>query len=465
MKTTKRLMHLAPLAMALIMGGCETLTVPDYNNPGIDEIQANPNRTTINTQATGLLIGARNGISGTGGYVSATGIIGRESYNFDASDPRFATELLRDALNGGNGAFGGNHWVNRYANIRNATSLLDAVDMAEAEDGVFSAAEIAAIRGFAKTIKALDFLMVVNTRDDFGAPIDVGGPPTGEPAPIVAKTEVFAEISSLLDEGDAHLQNAGTEFSFPISDGFAGFDTPDTFREFNRALAARVAVYTGDYAAALTALAASFIDDDPAIDLADLSHGVYHVYSEGPGDLQNGLYDPSHLILLAHPSIVTDAQAGDERLDRKVVQVPEVDDQASLGITSDRAFTIYGGTGAPVSIIRNEELILLRAEANLGLDNVDEARADINLIRQQSGGLPPISPAAWSALTAEQRLDELLYNKRYSLLYEGHRWIDMRRYDKLDELPLDVAGLVVHRQYPFPIRECDARTPPPSRGC
>ena len=37
--------------------------------------------------------------------------------------------------------------------------------------------------------------------------------------------------------------------------------------------------------------------------------------------------------------------------------------------------------------------------------------------------------------TPEAALDELLYNKRYSLMYEGgHSWIDFRRYGRLWDL-------------------------------
>jgi hypothetical protein len=55
------------------------------------------------------------------------------------------------------------------------------------------------------------------------------------------------------------------------------------------------------------------------------------------------------------------------------------------------------------------------------------------LIRTTSGRLPPIAVLA----TPEAALDELLYNKRYSLMYEGHRWIDVRHYGRLGTLPID----------------------------
>ena len=125
-------------------------------------------------------------------------------------------------------------------------------------------------------------------------------------------------------------------------------------------------------------------------------------------------------------------------------------------------------TSAPVAIIRNEELILLRAEANLGIGTVasiNAARSDINLIRTQSGGLDPIGGGTWIALTASQQLDELLYNKRYSLLWEfGTSWIDARNYGRLAQLPHDRLGDLVFPYHPWPETECSQRSPRPA-GC
>jgi hypothetical protein len=465
MRINRRFLGVAPLVVVLTLGGCSDLQVPDFNNPGIDDIADNPNRGNINAQAQGLLIAARNGIANRAGYVSELGIIGRESYNFDAADPRFVTELLRDPLNGGNGAFGGNHWATRYANIRNSNGLLTSVDAAEQDGTIFTPGEIEGLRGFAKTMQALDLLLVINTRDTFGAPVDVGGDPTGEPAPIETREEVFDQIVARLDEAEVHLGDAGSFFSFNLGSGFGGFDTPSTFLEVNRAIRARVDVYMGNHQSALDHLAESFIVDAPVPNVDVLDIGAYHTFSEGAGDVTNVLYDAAQAVIVAHPSIVSDAQAGDDRLARKTVQLADpVFDQANVGVSTDVAFTIYNSLSDPVPIIRNEELILLRAEAYLGLDMLEEARLDVNRIRQGSGNLAAIDQPTWNGLTDAERLDELLYNKRYSLLFEGHRWIDLRRYDRLATLPLDDQSFVIHDKFPFPQTECDPRSTKPT-GC
>ena len=443
------------LAAAVGLGGCSDLTVPDYNNPSIESLQGQPSRNTVAQAAVGMLIGARAQVGLQNGYVSLLGILGRESYNFDPADPRFITEMLVGPLDGGSPAFGGNLFEQPYRNIRLGNSLLEALGrVSELSD-----AEREAVRGFVKTMQAHDLLIVVNTRDDLGAPIEVDADPTGPPAPIATKPEVFARILTLLEEGRTHLAAGGDAFPFPLGPGFEDLDTPATFGRFNRAIAARVLVYDRNHAAALTALGQSFLD--PA---ASLDRGAYHVYSTASGDLQNELFDPSGRAILAHPSIVADAQrkadgTPDARVERKVTTLDAP--RTVQGVTTNLRFTRYASNTAPIPIIRNEELILLRAEANIALGNLPAAQADLNVVRTRSGGLAPITLASAAAA-----LDELLYNRRYSLLFEGgHRWIDARRHGRLASLPLAIPTHTVPSRFPLTEAECLARAPDTPEGC
>lgn len=455
MKTRVKLTRpLVLLAGALCLGACGDLDIPDLNNPSLELLRDRPTRSAVNAAATGLLIGHRVDVAAASGYVSMLGILGRESYNFDAADPRFVTEMLMAVtLDPGSPRFGGNFWSAPYSNIRNANLVLTAVGNVSG----MSEAEREAIRGFAKTIQALDFLVVINTRDTYGAPIDVGGA-IDELAPIASKDEVFAHIATLLDQAKAHLEAGGNTFPFPLDDGFGGFRTPATFLRFSRAVKARVDVYRGDFAAALAELGESFIAPGSSLDL-----GVYTTYGTGSGDTLNGLISPN---LFAHPSIIPDAdrKANGDVDDRVTRKVKSVTARTVQGITSDLGFSVYPGNTSPVPVIRNEELILLRAEANIGLGNVAAAADDINFIRTASGGLAPRLD-----LDASNILDELLKQKRYSLLYEGgHRWIDLRRYGRLQAcdpadttgrqcVPLDLPTHHIHDRFPIPVQEMDPR--------
>jgi len=437
---------IAAVAVLLLASACKDLIVPDYNNTSLDDLTNNPTPTKIAQAAQGLMVGTRVGIGEQNGYISLLGIVGRESYNFDPADPRFITEMLVGPLDGGSPAFGGNLFAAPYRNIRNANILLGALSTVVG----MTPAQTAAVEGYAKTIQALDYLSVINTRDDLGAPLDVNIGPTDAPAAIVAKAAVLTFISTLLDDGLTRLNAGGTAFPFELSPGFDGFNTPATFVEFNRALKARVEVYRGNNAAALTALSGSFL--------------VYHSYSTGSGDTQNALFDATGKIL-AHPSIVTDAEnkpdgTRDARVLGKVVQLPEP--RTVQGVTTDFAFSIYNSNETPIPIIRNEELILLRAEARYFTGDVLGALNDINLIRTTSGGLAARGPF----LNDNDFIAELLKQRRYSLLFEGgHRWIDTRRFGLLATLPIALPSHTVPTRFPFPEAECLARVPAPTQGC
>ena len=457
----------------LVLGACNDLTVGDLNAPGVAETVNNPTRVGVLNLATGLQIGSRFGVGQQNGYVAQLGIVGEEIYNFDPADPRFITEMVYGPLDGGSPAFGGNLFQ-PYANIRTANIMLAAMDnLSSTPPAGMSPVEKEATLGYAQTMIAYDLLKALNTRWDNGIPIDVNIDPSGPPAPIVDTSVAFTHIQNLLDSGATHLTTVGdASFPFQMSAGFSGFDRTLTFRKFNRALRARVAVYRNDFARALTILVpdSTFIDDGSI-----LTTGVYHTFTTAPGDSTNNLFDPNARALLAHPSLETDAQlqaggAPDQRFLNKTTLLSSA--HTSSGLSSNRALNVYAGPSAPVPIIRNEELILLRAEANIGINNLAGAIPDINTARA-AGGLTPLVAFA----SHDEALAELLYNKRYSLLFEGgHRWIDMRHYGLLTSDPhppfttlqkeVTPSGTRhFFNRFPFPTNECLARTTQPARGC
>lgn len=434
-------------AAALLLGGaCNDLTVPDYNNPSIEDFENNPNAAGARAVATGLLAGARQNLSDRVGYVSLLGILGRESYTLDGSDPRYVSEMLQGPLTN-SGAFGAGLWNLRYQNIRNANMLLNALP--KIPDGDLSPAQKAGMTGFAKTMQALDFLLVINARDTNGAPIDVNRPLNAEPAPIVSKAEVFAHINTLLAEARTSLGTAGGSFAFPMSEGMADFDTPAEFLKLNWAIQARVRVYQGDYPGAVTALNASFVNA-----AADMDYGAYHSFSAGAGDQANQLTTNT---IYAHPGLMPEAetQEGSAAKDRRALaKLTAVETRTAQGLTSSWAFTMYADPAASIPVIRNEELLLLRAEARWFTTDKPGAMADLNLVRAVSGGLAPIAQPATDA----DFVTALLRERRYSLLFEGgHRWIDHRRFGRLQQLPKDVANHVVHERFRIPEAECLAR--------
>jgi len=365
MKTYRLTSLLAIATGALLATACD-LDIPDLNNPGLDELLVDhPTAEAVNAACTGLLIGSRRNHSNEFGYVDELGILGREAYNFDTADPRFVGELLGGQLNPGS-PFGGGFWAGPYANIRLANVTLKALDKISPE--LLSDEKKSGIRGFIHTIMATDLLEVIATRDTNGAVIDTDRDVSADLGPIVDKAMTYAAIKDLLDRALPELDGGGKTFSFALGRGFAGFDTPPTFRKFNRAFKARVNAYTGDYAGVLTALNDSFIDESPT---GDFATGVYYVYSTKTGDVTNGLINPN---IFVHPSIDAAAQKKgatfDLRFTSKTAEVEDPDDAGSapgstegVMLMSSRKFTLYPDPTSSVPMIRNEELILLKAEA------------------------------------------------------------------------------------------------------
>ena len=446
------------LAAAVAVAGCDSLSGPNTNNPSVASLSENPSAAAVASAAQGMQITNRANSAGPGGLVSVLGIVGRTSLNLDAADPRWVSELMEGPLDPA--AFGGFMWFAPYRDIRQGNLIRDAIP--QVSEGEMSAAEKEAVLGFVKTLQAYDFLQIIVTRDENGAPIDVGGELGGDPAPVEGKRAVYDHIVTLLNDAQGHLQSASGSFPFQLSSGFAGFDTPSTFLEFNRALAARVFVYMagefgeqGFYQDALTALQGSFLDEGASLDL-----GVYHAFGTGSGDATNDIAvtaSGSSPNIRAHPALddSVEMQADGETPDARFLEKTRaIDFREFGGIGSDVGFDIYQTGSADIPIIRNEELILLRAEANIGLGNLGLARDDINFIRTNSGNLTEVGPFADS----EEALDQLLYEKKYSLLFEGgHHWIDMRRYGRLGDLPIQLPSGEIHPQFPFPDGEQRAR--------
>lgn len=429
---------------AWVTTACSDTTVPNLNDPIIDDFLVNPTPAQVQAMAYGLLFGSRADV---GPVIRDSEIIGRDAYNLDPADPRWVDQLLGPNLDDAD--FGANHWLVRYRNIKAANILLESVETS----AEFSAQEKAATKGFARTIKGLDLLYLAETRGALGIAADAGRT-VDDLAPIICSPAALARIAAVLDSAYTDLLAGGSSFPFvdtPI-EGLEAFSTPATFARVNRALKAKVENYRGQYASALTALGQSFISTTASLDL-----GAYFAFSLGAGDIQNPLYqDTASTNFRAHRSVVTQAEAGDRRRAEKVATSALRTWPSEPNVASQYVFTVYDSPTSPVPIIQNEELILLRAEARwFGGDKLG-AVSDINFIRQNAGGLGPSTVTILSS--DAQFVDELLRQKRYSLLWEStSRWIDARRFSRLGTLPRDGAAHVVHAAFPIPEDEALAR--------
>jgi hypothetical protein len=434
MRTTKYI-HFVLLAACLVtfFSSCKK----DYgnlNNPTVEAYLENATRDQLNNLVSGSESAMRNEL---GLYLDDIGVLGREIYRFSGADPRYTTDLLgaSDATLNNTGFYITNTWSAKYRVVKNCHLLIEAAN----NSTVISEQERKGYTGFAKTIKAYQLLLVLNLTGENGIRVDVEDP--SHPGPVLGYDESLEAIAALFDEAAADLSSA--EIAFPLSSGFSQFNTAEGFLKFNRALAARVAVYRKHWEDALTDLSASFYD--PA---GDLYEGVYHVFGTGSGDQLNSAFFPQNQageVRLAHPSFAEDIEANDDRISKATLRATPA---SYTGLTGDRDVWVYTSGTAPAPIIRNEELILLKAEAEIHLNHFDLASDALNIIRN-AHGLTDYS----GAMTTDALTDEMLQQRRYSLFFEGHRWIDLRRYNKIDELPVDRAGDDRWTAFPLPNTE------------
>lgn len=446
---------LGVLLLVGLLTGCDSLEFSDPNAPNADAV-------SLQNLATGTEGAMRVNLDI---YFQTTGIFGREAYYFEPADPRYTDELYVGPLDP-NGFLVTNPWSGRYRAIRNANDLVArAQDIRDATPDVLSEADVAAVNGFAQTIIGHQLLLVLNSTWDNGLKIEFNDDVTTD---VVSRARAFERIDQFLDDGLAALQDAGDTFPFQLSSGFSeeGFGTPAGFVEFNRAIRARSAAFQGDYVAALDALDDSFLSADEA----SLADGAYHVYATGVGERLNPLFEvptaPS-VKLRVHPSIVDEARPGDTRFASKVLDRTadasdsdndfEASPQAANGLESAFVVTLYDGSTSPVPIVKNEELLLIRAEANIlgSTPDLDAAVDDLNIVRR-AAGLGDYT----GDVTQDALFEELLYNRQYSLFLEGNRWVDARRFGRLDELEFayDAVGdgsrpSIVFEQVPIPQNE------------
>ena len=425
---------LALLSLGLF--SCELSEIPDPNNPSLEIISEDATIGELQNLVDGIESYMRDRHAT---YFDGVGMIGREYYRFSNSDPRFTSDLLGkgSAVLDNNTFYTTNTFASRYRVVKNANILITAIQNTSA---AVTPEQVSSTLGYAKTIKAHELLMVLNQQYNNGVRVDVSDP--DNLGPFLGYTESLNAIKALLDEAREDLNKGGADFLFLLNSGYADASVAG-FLQFNRALAARVDAYRQDWSGVISDLEASFFDMNGDFDL-----GVYFVFSTAGGDQLNGMWYPPNAtgeLRVAHPSYLDDLRAGDTRASkvRARTETATLDD-----LSSDYDVNVYASNTSSIARIRNEELILLYAEARIQLDQPTEAIMALDVIRN-AYNLGDYT----GATSKDALLDELLYQRRYSLYGEGHRWIDMRRYNRLNDLPLDRAGDDVWEQFPRPMTE------------
>lgn len=422
--------------------------VLDPNNPSLASVETNATKEQVQFLLTGLEASHRNYVVNIS---QAWNTFGREIWYLNASDPRFQTDWLGqagrvpDRAYFGFGTTGGGSWASPYQAIKQADVLISSSNGST----LLVDAEKKAVSGFAKMIQGYQFMIPANFVYENGIRIDVKDPL--KPGKFVKYEDALNHIKSVLDQADQDFAAAGSgAFPLRLTPGFAAYNTIPNLRKVNKAILARLNAYRKDWQGILTALDGSFMEMG-----GNLNAGPSHPFLGPPDGFNPLFYLPNaavNTIIVVHPSMIDDATPGDLRVSRKFFKrntpvVVTTDATPLSALYQDARWTT---NTAPIPFIRNEELILLKAEAHANLGQTTEAVNAINVIRNAAA-----IGNYTGATTKDALINEILYQRRYSLWAEpwGHRWIDARRYNKLNEIPTSYDKGTIFKQFPHPQAE------------
>jgi len=453
---TKR--TLALITGLLFAAGCkDAVTIPDLNNVSSALLSNGLDRATVQLLTTGLLRQDRTNWGET--YIVFSESMARDAYRLDPSEQRWVSQTI-GGQSDPTSFVGGGLWTGYWVDIKAANNLID--NIATATD--LTPAEQSATVGFAQTFKALQYWHVLEMRDSLGAPVAVDQPAGSPPAPFVCKPDVMAYISSLLDSAYTNLQAAGTTpFPFLLPDGFthAGdYSTPAAFALWNRGIKGKIEYYrgmdhakpnAGSFATAISLLTQAIGTLDPAT----LENSPYYTYSTASGEQQNPFAGDANVFL--NPS----ASGGIESGDLRAAKIIPISSKSEYGVTSTAQMAYAVTTDPtnltrPIPILKNAELILLRAQAEIESNQMAAATADVNFVRTNVGGLTPLGTFA---SVAEGRA-AVLYEKRYTMLFESaQRLVDLRAYGEFNStfLTQELPGDTFQSTLPLPQSEINAR--------
>lgn len=430
-------------AGVLLFTSCKLDNLPDPNNPSISSVTNNANTAQLQNLVSGLESRSKDYVSSA---QNVFGTFARDVWYFNSNDSRNIQFWLGlDGRKPDGDFYGvGGIYTSPYQAIKQANVLISAVNNTSA----ITPEQKLAYTGFAKTIQGYQYLIPANSQYKNGIRIDVSN--ELKPGPFVSYEEALTAIRNILDNGYNDLTKAGNTLPFKLTSGYFAFNSPAGLAKVNRALAARTAIYQKDWQGALDALALSFFNLT-----GDLDQGPSHVYGAPPEG-----FNPFYYVLNAnlsnlpvvHPSFVQDALPGDLRVSKKIFvrTTPLINTVGKVPLSSLYQDKRWASNTSPIPYIRNEELVLIYAEASAQTGNFDNAVTAINRIRT-SANLAPYT----GAKNLDALITEILFQRRYSLWFEpaGHRWFDLRRYNRLNEVPVALDGGSVFTQLERPTSE------------
>ncbi|HEY0667085.1 MAG TPA: RagB/SusD family nutrient uptake outer membrane protein [Sphingobacteriaceae bacterium] len=357
------------------------------------------------------------------------GLSADELLDYEGSQTR--VQLYTNNLIAGNAAVD-EIWSQAYEYIYASNAVLEGIE----NNNNISAEVKKQLKGEAKFSRAFNYFYLVNLFGD--VPLLLSTNYTANASASRSSTElVYQQIIEDLKSAQADLN-----MDYVAADGTSVvLDRLRPTKPAATALLSRVYLFTKDYENA-ESMASSVINDSrfaldtsTSLDNVFLKNNSEAIWQVTPGSLLGNTLEGLMFILAGPPSQVA--------LDSSLCNSFESGDRRRanwIGAYSDGATTWYfpnkykiqydpSNPRENVDVLRLAEQYLIRAEARVFVNNLAGAREDLNAIRNRAG---------LSDITSSERdelLTFLLEERRAELFTEwGHRWLDLKRTGKIDEV-------------------------------
>ncbi len=412
-------------------------------DPPIDKIVADKVFTSDETATSairGIYVNLATAGFASGGATSVTLLAGRSSDEFTNyyTGNDFRRQFADNNLLSTNTTLQSGLWANPYQVIYAANTVIENLQTTPQ----VSAATKQQVIAEAKFIRALSYFYLTNLFGD--APLILGTDyRLSASAAAKPKSEIYAQIIKDLEESRAS-----------IGDNYPTADRTRANKWAVTALLARVYLYNKDYAKA-EAYATEMIlktdryslitDDLNKVFLKNSQEAILQLFVPIANNFNT--LDGATMILTAAPGALTEValndnlyaafEAGDQRQSKWV--------GAFASGTSKwyYAFKYKIKTGSTPSmeysmVLRMAEQYLIRAEARINQDKIDQGIDDLNKIRARARAaatvqVPNPLPALPLGLSKANALLAVERERRIELFSEwGHRWLDLKRTDRVN---------------------------------
>lgn len=354
--------------------------------------------------------------------------LGADEINHTGTFPSFAQVWNRQVLP--NNVEWSNMWNAIYGGINRANNII--ANVPNIQDGALNQNVAIAEARFLRALNYMNLLIYFGgTPQGYGTAAGVGLPifdtPTltpddAEPRERSTEAQVWTLINSDIDFAIANLPTGG--------------GPARATRNAALALKARAALYVGNWAEA--AERATTVITGTGSDLATNFADLFLNQNVTPESIFELQFDPVNSNSIAFFFFPT-ARGGRNEMapnlqflnaheegDRRLPVNNGTAAPAPAAGTSAKHFRITGGDDH-VIIFRRAELYLIAAEATAKANpaNLPQALEYLNAVRNRAG-LAPVT-----ASSVEELETLVLNERRFELAFEGHRWFDLRRTNRI----------------------------------